>query len=541
MTQTNIISRYDAVIVGSGIAGLMLALELDAEGMRAALICKGRLEDSNTSWAQGGIAITTGENPLDNSWQHLADTISAGAGLCDVQVASGIIEDGRELFTKLERLGCGFDREGSKLSLAREGGHSQSRVLHVKDASGRAISQTLIANIRKSKRIALFEEMFAVDLLSSDGRCTGLRVLKEDALIDILAPRVILASGGLGQVFERTTNPRVATGDGIAMAYRAGATLVDMEFVQFHPTALYLPGAPASLITEAVRGAGAHLLDSSGNRFMFGFHKDGELATRDIVSRGIAAIMKQENQNFVHLDLRPIGAKKILEEFPNIVAACRNWGIDPLERSIPVSPAAHYFMGGIWTDEFGHTSIEGLYAIGECASSGFHGANRLASNSLLEGGVSALRVARAIVAEGKFGPLKAAANVTRIPRISTSSIFVPSRIEEFKHQMSSVAGLIRDEQALVKLLNDINASKPIKPVLRQRTIEAANIGTLGALIAESALLRKESRGAHFRADFPARDDMNFLGRITVSLSGSKFVPMKETIILAQANVVQMQT
>lgn len=538
MTQTNIISRYDAIIVGSGIAGLMLALELDAAGMRSALICKGRLEDSNTAWAQGGVAITTGENPLDDVRQHLADTISAGAGLCDVQVAQSIIEDGKELFSRLEKMGCNFDRDGAKLSLAREGGHSQSRVLHVKDASGRAISQTLIANIRVARRIAVFEELFAIDLLVANNRCSGLRVLRDDDIVDIIAPRVILASGGLGQVFERTTNPPIATGDGIAMAYRAGADLVDMEFVQFHPTALYLPGAPASLISEAVRGAGAQLLDSRGDRFMFGFHKDGELATRDIVSRGIAAVMKRDQQPCVHLDLRPIGARKILEEYPNIVAACRNWGIDPLDRCIPVSPAAHYFMGGIWTDANGRTSVNGLYAIGECASSGFHGANRLASNSLLEGGVTAMRVAKTILTERRDTGRADIASA-KAPRLTVPTIFNPSRIAEFKHKMFSIAGLIREESSLVNFLDEIKACENAKIALKQRSVEAANIGLLGTLIVESALMRRESRGAHYRSDFVNRDDKSFLGHITMSQHGNKFAPLAIPAIQVPANVLQM--
>lgn len=520
MAQNKLCSRYDVIIVGSGIAGLLLAVELDAKGMRCALICKGRLVESNTSWAQGGVAICTGANSQDSTAQHLDDTLSCGAGLSDESVARMIVNGGSELFQRLESLGLIFDRKESELELAREGGHSQSRVLHSKDASGRAIIETLTAAIRSCKKLAIFEHMFAVDLLTHEGRCIGLRVLKDEKPTEILAARVVLASGGLGQVFERTTNPALATGDGIAIAYRAGADLIDMEFVQFHPTALYIPGAPASLISEAVRGSGAHLIDSRAERFAFRFHQNGELSTRDVVSRAILSVMQEQNIPCAWLDMRPIGAASILEKYPNIVTSCRNWGLDPLDRPIPVSPAAHYFMGGIWTDNCGRSSLPGLYAIGECAAIGLHGANRLASNSLLEGGVMAIKVAKTIAGEMP----------AKLPRssfaIEESIIYSPSKassLNEFRKQMFQDVGLSRNGNSLEALIASQSQGAFQRVALRQNAIEAANIRLLGTLIAQSALERCESRGAHWRSDFPQKDDLRFLRRYLINKQKSCYV------------------
>ncbi len=533
MAQKKLLTRYDAIIVGSGIAGLLVALELDRRGMRTALICKGRLMESNTSWAQGGIAICTGTNPLDSTESHLKDTLSAGAGLCDEAVAKVIVESGSRLFEKLESLGLSFDRNESALELAREGGHSASRVLHSKDASGKAITEALVFAARQSKRLAIFEHMFAFDLIRHADRCIGLRVLNDNNAIEILAPRVILASGGLGQVFDRTTNPSIATGDGIAMAYRAGAELVDMEFVQFHPTALFMPGAPASLISEAVRGSGAHLLDANGQRFAFRFHKDGELATRDVVSRAIMTVMREQRTSCAWLDMRPIGAADILEKYPNIVQSCRNWGLDPLDRPIPVSPAAHYFMGGISTDDCGRSSLRGLYAIGECASTGLHGANRLASNSLLEGGVMALRVADAIAAEKQVRMPTFGLKLVDPVILSPESINAEN-ISDFRKSMFAHAGLRRDGDSLAKIVMDQFDAKLHPVEFEQTQIEAANIGLLGMLIARSAMMRCESRGAHYRSDFPERNDEDYLKRYFVSNQSSKYLDLKSGITSVSA-------
>lgn len=522
MSRANETNNFDVIIVGSGIAGLLLAVELDQFGLKTALVCKGRLMESNTAWAQGGVSICTNENPLDNTEKHLADTLSCGAGLSNEKIARNIIEGGHQLYLRLEELGLNFDKTLGKLELAREGGHSQSRVLHVADATGRAISETLVNAVRKCRRVHIFEHLFAYDLIMANDRCSGLRCLRDGKKVELHSAQVVLASGGLGQVFDRTTNPAIATGDGIAMAYRAGARLVDMEFVQFHPTALYLPGAPASLLTEAIRGAGGQLLDSRGERFAFRFHPAGELATRDVVSRAIQSVMLEQNIPNVHLDLRPIGAARILEKFPNIVNACRSWGLDPLEQAIPVSPAAHYFMGGILTDEFGASSIAGLYAIGECASSGFHGANRLASNSLLEGGVMALRIAMQIVSNAQVRRLK-----KQVPDnetvLLTSDRFCSQNIDLFKKSMFNVAGLCRDGDKLAELAMELASDSSHVLPLDEREIEAANVGLLGSLIAKAALNRCESRGAHFRVDYPYSDDARFMHRYFMSIDGNGYI------------------
>lgn len=537
-----ILSRFDAVIVGSGIAGLMAALELDRSGLKVAIVCKEKLFDSNTSKAQGGIAICSGANPQDSFEQHLGDTLSAGAGLSDRRIAELMVRSGPELFEKLESYGLRFDRQGESLGLAREGGHGQARVVHSKDATGKSITEILVAALRLSKRLVVFENMFAVELLLSSGRCVGVQVLQEGYLQEIISPCTVLATGGLGQVFSRTTNPLIANGDGIAMAYRAGAQLLDMEFVQFHPTALAIPGAPAALISEAVRGAGAVLLDGRGERFAFRFHKDGELATRDLVSRAIAAVMKEEGSQSVMLDLRPIGKHKIEKLFPNILDSCARFGIDALRQAIPVSPAAHYFMGGIWSSESGQTSIPGLYAIGECACTGFHGANRLASNSLLEGGVMALAAAREIAGAA---PARLPAGIKlETPKLKASvSVFFPGKTntEFLRRRMFALAGLCREAESLTamqKLFCERAANKRTVKLDRD-SVEAANMELLSELIVNSAAMRKESRGAHFRSDFPAPDP-GYLGHFFLSKEEVRFVEvvngasLKESFKLTEA-------
>lgn len=521
MAQRSNSTKYDVVIVGSGIAGMLLAYELSQIGLRTALVCKSNLLDSNTAWAQGGVSICSNTNPLDDVEKHLSDTLSAGAGLCDERIARMIIEGGEKLLERFHQLGLNFDRAADgQLELAREGGHSQNRVLHVKDATGRAIAETLLRAVRSCKRVQIYERVFAFDLLMSNDRCVGLKALKNGSPIEILAPHVVMASGGLGQVFDRTTNPHVATGDGIAMAYRAGARLVDMEFVQFHPTALYIPGAPASLITEAVRGAGAHLLDGRGERFAFRFHPSGELATRDVVSRAIQTVMLEQCTPCVYLDLRPIGAADILQKFPNIVKTCRNWGIDPLETAIPVSPAAHYFMGGVWTDEHACTSIPGLYAIGECASNGLHGANRLASNSLLEGGVMAMKLAELIAGQARIKQLGTPAGPTMESVILANDYCTPENIDVFRKNMFSLAGLCRDGGKLCDFNIEYNSASPHAVPMEEKALEAANIGLLGNLIVQAALKRCESRGSHFRVDCPYTDNRNYLSRFFMSIEGN---------------------
>jgi len=363
-------------------------------------------------------------------------------------------------------------------------------------------------------------------LINYEQVCVGAYIETQGERLRILSQHTVLATGGLGQVFSRTSNPAIATGDGIALAYRAGADLVDLEFVQFHPTALDLPNAPAFLLSEAVRGAGGLLLDANGDRFMPRFHKDAELATRDIVARAIHSVMEAQEGKPVYLDLRPIGAESLEERFPAIVSACRRWGVDPLDQPVPVSPAAHYSMGGIMADVNGRTSIERLYAIGECASSGLHGANRLASNSLLEAGVMAINLS-ALLMRQRFFTLKAVADKGLISK-SFAPLAMPGAREILKQMMYRHVGLVRDGNCMTATLNYLReSSHPVFPTDRT-IIEQANLGLVSELVTRSALLRKESRGGHYRTDYQTTNDQTYQKRLKVSAHGCVWLPMQES-------------
>jgi L-aspartate oxidase len=521
---------YDVIILGSGIAGLLTADLLARKGMSVALVCKSVLAESNTSKAQGGLAAVTGANPVDSTALHLKDTLSSGAGLTDAVVAGQIIARGGELIQMLADRGVHFDSSNGVTDVALEGGHCRARVLHSKDASGRAISTSLIDKVRAHENVHIMENVFALDLIVQEDRCVGVTVLKGEAIEQITAAHTVLATGGLGQVFSRTTNPAVATGDGIAMAYRAGAKLVDMEFVQFHPTALSLPNMPADLISEAVRGAGAVLLDREGTRFAFRYHKDGELATRDVVARAIYTTMQEQATDAVMLDMRPIGADSIREKFPNIVSKCMERGLDPTQTAIPISPAAHYFMGGVLTDIAGSTSIPGLYAIGECASNGLHGANRLASNSLLEGGVMAMYLADRISGSTpavKLPKAKQPGDGDRLPIIARA---------DFQALMFRFVGLERSTEKLERVVGLFSQAPSSRAAANQYFAEKQNMQLLGWLIAESALKRQESRGAHWRTDFVATNDRDFLKRRYVSRYESGWIEMAQPVNFVYANV-----
>lgn len=543
----------DVLVLGSGLAGLLAALELSRSGLRVVLACKGALSESNSSYAQGGVAAVLAGS-LDHPDAHLEDTVISGAGLCDKGVAREIIEAGAALINKLVELGVEFDRKAcGSLAATREGGHSRARVVHRKDTTGRAITSALIAKLKekaaRGKTLTILENAFASELLVKDSTVYGATLLAcadqagaekggvdrastnqagvdqagpDKAVVDkiaeeastdttkVIAAYTVLATGGIGQIFERTTNPLVATGDGIALAYRAGALLRDMEFVQFHPTALCLPGAPAFLISEAVRGEGAVLLDSKGHRFMPRFHKDAELATRDIVARAIHSIMIEQDLSAVGLDMRPIG-KHLEERFPAIVAFCKSHGIDPTREPVPICPAAHYFMGGIVAEVSGRTTVERLYAIGECASTGLHGANRLASNSLLEAGVSGTAVAADITRN--FKPLSPAEIDTQDfdADCEPKNLAVPADIAAVKTNMYRFAGLVRTGTGLKKLLARLHKEQAGALMHHENTKghpqtakehEAANMLLVADLIATAALNRCESRGGHFRGDHP---------------------------------------
>lgn len=452
------------------------------------------------------MAAVTAGNAFDSPVVHLQDTIKSGAGLVDEQAAESIIFGGTRLIAELARLGVRFDRgvDGS-YELALEGGHSQRRVLHSKDTTGRAITAALADRIKEiaqvRRNIQIFENAYATELLVDDGICFGARIEASGSRHVVFAPHTVLATGGVGQVYSRTTNPIIATGDGIALAYRAGARVSDMEFVQFHPTALCREGAPPFLISEAVRGAGATLLDHNGKRFVNRFHHDGELATRDIVARAIHAVMQEHELPCVSLDLRPIGNAAIEKKFPTIQRTCAQFGIDVLQEPIPVSPAAHYFMGGISAKVNGATTLAGLYAIGECACTGLHGANRLASNSLLEAGVMALKLADELLTKARN--MVPAARRVFVPDDAQRTLLLPNDLSQFRSQMFRFAGLVRSESGLRMLLRE-PALKQVGPLTREQSI-AGNILTVGKLIAEAALIRRESLGAHYRSDYPANE------------------------------------
>lgn len=532
MYKAETISKtYDALIIGSGIAGLLTADLLTRKGMSALLACKGKLSDSNSSWAQGGLAAVTGSNPIDSPEMHLEDTLSAGAGLTDENVARTVVSRGRELVNILSEHGVAFEKKNGVLDTALEGGHSRSRVLHNKDATGRAITSGLINSLRGNPNLTIWEDAFALDLLVEDGICAGAAILIKGIPLAVHARNTVLATGGLGQVFSRTTNPHVATGDGIAMAYRAGARLIDMEFVQFHPTALSIPGKPADLVSEAVRGAGAHLLDSNGQRFAFRFHKDGELATRDIVARAIYTTMMEENAEHVMLDMRPIGVDAIGEKFPNILQRCIEHGVDPRVAPIPIAPAAHYFMGGIWADVTGSTSLPRLYAIGECASTGLHGANRLASNSLLEGGVMALQLAEVIGGKATEAVVNRSAIMEAEPNINH-----PLSRGDLARAAFECIGLERCESELLTMAGLFGGVTPLVPPNREEA-ERMNLELLTSIMANSALERKESRGAHLRSEYPNRDDRNYLRRYWGSKEESGWLDVTPSHLVAGAKAL----
>lgn len=528
-------ARCDVLVIGSGIAGLLLCHLLSGSGLKVLLACKSRLIDSNTSKAQGGLAaVANSQNGApdstiatlpDSPQLHLQDTLESGAGLTDPLVAQAIIERGDQLIDHLCQFGVKFDTKNGAYEKALEGGHSRARVFHNKDASGKAIADALIESLSAAENVTVWEHAYASELLMSDGRCIGAKFLTSTGTTAVFARDVVLATGGLGRVFSRTTNPEIATGDGIAMAYRAGARLVDMEFVQFHPTALCKPGAPAALISEAARGAGALLLDDRGERFVYRYDSRGELATRDVVARAIYSTMIERELPCVYLDLRPIGKDAAAEHFPNILAAARRWGVEPLNEPVPIAPAAHYFMGGILADARGRTSIANLFAIGECASTGLHGANRLASNSLLEGGVMAISLAELLQGQSS-GRLKQSFEAHRTP-IGTAPHAMPDDLEVFREAMFRNVGLERSQDRLESVLRQSSDLITNCSAADRQTVEAANITMLGWLIARCAYERRESRGAHFRLDYPTRNDAGFQRRLVISKHDAYWLPVPE--------------
>lgn len=501
----------DVLVVGSGIAGLTAALHAAAFA-RVLLVTKAPLTETNTWYAQGGIAGAVGE--ADSVELHVADTLVVGQGLCDPGVVRAVVQEAPEALAELEAFGVTFDRTADgRIALAREGGHSLPRVLHSGDATGAEVQDALTAAARRHPGIQILERAFLVDLLTQDGRCVGAVVLEDGASVPtvVRAGATVLATGGCGQVYRVTTNPQVATGDGVAAAWRAGALVADMEFVQFHPTALDSAASPKFLITEALRGEGAYLLDCEERRFMLDAHPLAELAPRDVVSREIERVMARCKRPNVWLDARHLGEEFLKKRFPSIWRACYEAGYDLARDLVPVAPAAHYAVGGVLTDQDGRTSVPGLYASGEVASTGLHGANRLASNSLLEGLVFSRRIAR--VLEREHLPSPRARIVGRVEQdTACGTPLVRPRLQAL---MSERVGMTRSEDGLRAACAELEALAAGLggPALDVAAMESRNLVTTAALIACSARARTESRGVHCRSDFPERDDEHWRLRL----------------------------
>ncbi|GAA1525128.1 L-aspartate oxidase [Actinomadura kijaniata] len=507
----------DIVVVGSGIAGLVAALRCRERG-RVLLVTKALLDAGSTRWAQGGIAAAL--DPADSPAEHLDDTLVAGVGLCDTAAVRTLVTEGPDAVRRLIALGTRFDEEDGEIALTREGGHHRRRIAHAGgDATGAEISRALVAALKQTD-VQVIEHALVLDLLTDpDGRAAGvtLHVMGEgqpNGVGAVRARAVVLATGGLGQVFSATTNPEVSTGDGVALALRAGAEVRDLEFVQFHPTVLWLgPDARGRqpLVSEAVRGEGAFLVDGDGTRFMVGRHELAELAPRDVVAKGIMARMRETGADCVYLDGRHFGAAMWERRFPTILAACRHHGIDPVTDLVPVVPAAHYASGGVWTDLHGRTTVPGLYACGEVACTGVHGANRLASNSLLEGLVFAERIAAAVAAGTPDRPGDPVLGDVPGPLPS------PEARADIQRVMSAHAGVLRDADGLAAAERALAAlpggGEPGVPAW-----ESANLLTVAAAIVAAARRRTETRGSHWREDHPERDDAAWRGHLTTRLT-----------------------
>ncbi len=489
--------RTDFVVVGAGVAGLRAAIELAHAG-RVIVIAKDSLRESSSEYAQGGIAAALNDD--DEVELHEQDTILAGDGLCDVEAVRTLVEEAPAAIEQLIEWGTAFDRQGAKLLFAREGAHSRNRVLHAYgDSTGREILRTLRQHAATLPNVEFHSFAAVTDLLSSDGEVTGVSALEETSGSTVLieARSTLLATGGLGRVFENTTNPDVATGDGVACAYRVGAQISDIEFVQFHPTALYVPSAPRFLLSEALRGEGAALRNSAGERFMERYHALKELAPRDVVSRAITMELRASGEESVFLDLTHLPAGFVRNRFPRIYETCLRYGFDLETTPAPVRPAAHYAMGGVRTDLFGRTTVRRLYAAGEVACCGVHGANRLASNSLLEGVVFGARAGQSM---SSLPPLRHDPG-THPPMAQLPAI--PER--ELRAIAWNCCGIIREGSDLAAAYERLHSSAmALMESPRRASFELRNMHRVACLISLAALAREESRGAHYRTDFPSK-------------------------------------
>jgi L-aspartate oxidase len=506
-------AETDYIVVGAGVAGLRAAIELAAAG-RVLVLAKNELTESATQYAQGGVAVALSDE--DEISLHLQDTLDAGDGLCNPEAAKILVEEGPARIQELIDWGTEFDRQGTKLTFTREGAHSRCRVLHAHgDSTGREMGRALYAKASTLKQIAFCEWEFTADLCVRESRVAGIRLREERGEArEVHARACLLATGGLGQVYRETTNPEVATGDGVAMAFRAGAELQDMEFVQFHPTALYVKNAPRFLLSEALRGEGAYLRNAEMQRFMPKYHPLAELAPRDVVARAIAHELEISDlpDPAVYLDLTHLDARHVGTRFPRIYSTCLQYNIDISTDLIPVRPAAHYAMGGVRTDLHGRTSVPGLYAAGEVACTGVHGANRLASNSLLEGLVYGARAGACMRHDTPAKPVahdKACKSVT-----GSLGEPGPHGVEEIIRAARELTwknvGIVRSGGGLCEAIQQLEQWRPcLPPMSGRRQCEAHSIWQTALLIARSALARQESRGAHYRLDYPSRDDCRF--------------------------------
>lgn len=511
----------DVVVIGTGIAGLTAALRLRGQVDKILVVTKDVLAAGSTQWAQGGIAAALG--PGDTPDEHEADTLVAGAGACELEAVRILVNEGPDAVRELIALGTNFDHDpDGELSLTREGGHHRDRIAHAGgDATGAEIQRALIAAIRQAPEIEVIEHALAVDLLlDAEQGIAGvtLHVMGEgqrDGVGAVRCRAVVLASGGIGQVFSQTTNPSVTTGDGMAVALRAGAVLRDLEFVQFHPTVMYL--GPESrgqqpLISEAVRGEGAFLVDFEGNRFMQGLHPLGDLAPRDVVAKAITRRMNESGHPHMWLDARHLGAAFWERRFPTILATARSHGVDPVTALIPVAPACHYVSGGVRTDLWGRSNVLGLYATGEVACSGVHGANRLASNSLLEGLVFSRRIATVLPSE-----LRPWSQATTDQR--TEGLVAGAVRGELQQVMTTRVGVLRSASGLDDAARLVDKLAGVTSVdVSQESWETTNLVTISAVLTDAAQLREETRGSHWREDFPERDDVQWAGHFDAVMS-----------------------
>ncbi len=517
-TETLPCEFFDAVIIGSGIAGVYTALSMPRQA-KILIVTKETIEINNSVLAQGGIAVSLDQNDSPNL--HFKDTMYAGAGLCDDRTVKVLVSEAADNIATLCLYGVNFDRdEGRRLSLTREGAHSMNRIIHTGDATGKEVCDTLVRAVSDLDNVTIKECTFAIDLLTENNVCKGILTSKEDGsdLKAYYAPVVICASGGYGRLYASTTNPEVATGDGAAMAYRAGVELMDLEFVQFHPTVFFHPMNKSFLISEAVRGEGALLRNHKGERFMPTYHSMAELAPRDVVSRVIFEEMQKTGTDHVFLDITHKDRSYLEHRFPTIFKTCLSYGIDMSKDFIPVAPSQHYSMGGIKTDEWGKTRIDGFYAVGEAACNGIHGANRLASNSLLEGLVFGKRIGRQIAEN--LDDIKKLSGIK--PKISVhkerlnKELDVTLLVNKLQALMNKNVGIVRNEKRLSEAMASLTEmQEDLREVQVNHTnmMQLKNMVLLSSMVVKAGLMRKESRGAHFRSDYPATDDQNWIKNI----------------------------